>query len=80
MSCIFIPLPPLLAFRIHIENITKFFHHISNATDREIIIHLSDTTHWFGASKFINLTSRRTRVMMKGVEMKKHRMGGINTI
>jgi hypothetical protein len=81
MVCIFVPFPPLLAFKIQIENnIVNFGQLISNAMQRKIMLHLSDPTHGIGAIKFIDLKSMKMMVMMKGVGVKIHRMRGINTI
>jgi hypothetical protein len=76
--CIFTPFP---LFRIQIENnLTYFGHLISNAMQREIILHLGDPACGIIAIKVIDLNLRKTGVMIKGVGMKGHRMGGVNTI
>jgi hypothetical protein len=81
LACIFRPLPPLPVFRIQIENnITKFGQLISNAMQRKIMLHLGDPAHGIKAIKFIDLNSGKTRATMKGVGLKGHSMGGVNTI
>jgi hypothetical protein len=81
MEFIFMPLPPLPMFKILIENIiTNFFQLTSNAMQRQIILYLGDPNHGIIAIKFIDLNSGNTWVMMKGVGMKGHSLGGIKTI
>jgi len=81
LACILVPFPPFLAFRIHIENnIIKFGQLINNSMQREIMFHLNDPYRGVKTIKFIDLNSRKTGVMMKGVGLKSYRMGGINTI
>jgi hypothetical protein len=63
-----------------IEQHNKFGQLTDNAMQREIMLHLSDPTCGVEAIKFIDLNSKKTRVMMKGVGLKNHRMGGINTV
>jgi hypothetical protein len=44
------------------------------------MLHLGDPTHGIKAIKFIDLNSVKMSIMMKGVGMKGHSMGGFNTI
>jgi hypothetical protein len=58
----------------------NFFQLVDNSMQREILLNLSDPTRGVGEIKFIDLNSGKTGVTMKGVGLKNHRMGGINTI
>jgi hypothetical protein len=53
-----------------------FFQLISNSMQRKIMLHLGDPAHGIGAIKFIDLNLGKMGVMMKGVGMKGHSMGG----
>jgi hypothetical protein len=47
---------------------------------RKIMFHLDDPTNGIRAIKFIDLKWGKTGVTQKGVGMKGHNMGGVNTI
>jgi hypothetical protein len=78
---IFIPLPPFLVFKIQIENnIINFYQLISNAMQIKTMLHLSDPTLEILSIKFIDVNSGNMGVMLKGVGLNDHRMGGVDTI
>jgi hypothetical protein len=54
----------------------KFGQIISNSMQGEIMFHLSNPSYGVQAIKFIHINFGKMKVMMKGVGMKGHGMGG----
>jgi hypothetical protein len=79
LTSIFTPLPPLLTFKIQIDDtLTNFSQLISDSMQGEVMFHLSDPTNGIQAINFVHLDSEKTQFVMKvmGVRaMEKGRFG-----